>query len=95
MLQNHRTKRATEGYRRHPSNSSKLDAIYRIAEQGEAKDLIERLNWLSDQILQDAPQPSLQFAAELRHFITQEANNHAVFKGAFCKVISRSGRKSV
>jgi hypothetical protein len=49
-----------------------------IAEQTEAKGLTERLNWLSNQICQDAPQLCLEFAAQFGNsIITQEAIDRA------------------
>jgi hypothetical protein len=64
---------------RHIHNSSKSDAQCEIAEKIEAKDLTERLKWLSDQILQDAPRLCLEFVqtADFGHFITQEVIDRA------------------
>jgi hypothetical protein len=55
----------------HINNRSKFDAQCDIAEQSEAKNLTERLNWSSNTICKDAPQLCFEFAA--KHFITQEA----------------------
>lgn len=46
-------------------------------EQSEAKNLTERLNWLGSKICEDAPQLCVEFAADVGHFITQEAIDRA------------------
>lgn len=63
---------------RHIYNSSKFDAQCDMAENNKAKDLTERLKWLSDKILQDAPQLCLENAqtANFGHCVTQEVIDH-------------------
>jgi hypothetical protein len=62
---------------RHIHISFKFDAQCDIAEQSEAKDLTNRLNWLSNTICEDAPQLCFEYAADLGHFIAPEAINHS------------------
>jgi hypothetical protein len=61
----------------HIHNSSKFDDECEIAEQKEAKQMTENLNWLSDEICQGAPKLCREFAADFENFITQEAIDRA------------------
>jgi hypothetical protein len=61
----------------HIHDSSQFDAQCEIAEQIQAKELIESISWLNNKICEDVPQLCINFAAGSGHSITQEAIDRA------------------